>query len=175
MTSPSACIRRVTAEEVHQAWLLQAQGSENNDDTLPEEEYELRQREAPDLFWGYFENGRLIGFASASLTSESKVTARARLAHDPDGSTVCLNTLRVHPDYHGKGIETVLIDHLLWYVEENLKNVNQVSLVCRDTLIQFYEGLHFRCLGPSMVSLGVSSKQWFDMEYKMSHENTGFA
>ncbi|XP_022102295.1 uncharacterized N-acetyltransferase C9.02c-like [Acanthaster planci] len=171
-SSSTACIRRVSEQEVHAAWLLQA-GLASEEETLPEGALQIRQKVAPDLFWGYFENGRLIGFVSGGKTSRSKMAVDAKFVHDPDGCTVCLHTLRVQPDYQGKGIETILIDHLLWYVEENLKGVNKVNLICHDKLVQFYEGLHFRCLGPSDVRLG--SKQWFDMEYEVTHESTGFA
>ncbi|XP_038051733.1 uncharacterized protein LOC119724655 isoform X2 [Patiria miniata] len=99
-TSPdgSSCIRQIKAEEVHEVWQLDAQ-SYPDYPTQPIEILTRAQRAAPDLFWGHFANGRMTGFACATLSSGSKWTHDSLFNHEPEGAVACLQSLCVYPEF----------------------------------------------------------------------------
>jgi GNAT superfamily N-acetyltransferase len=59
-------------------------------------------------------------------------------SHEPDGETVGLHTLCVHPDWRARGLGTMILKEYINRVS-NEKNVKRVALIAHDELVPFYE------------------------------------
>ncbi|XP_038057333.1 uncharacterized N-acetyltransferase C9.02c-like isoform X1 [Patiria miniata] len=160
MASPDVCIRKVTEQEVHDAWLIGSL-SFPSDETASEERCKFRQREAPDLFWGYYESGKLISITHGTRTLKNELTHESMYTNDPEGTVVCVHSLCTHPEHRGKGVATALMKHLIQHVRDNLVNVTKICLLCHDFLVAFYESVGFQCLGLSQVTFG--QMPWYNM------------
>ena len=80
--------------------------------------------------------------------------------HDEDGGTVCLHSLAVHPEFHGKGLGRVLL--LSWVQRIRDSGVaSRVALICRKRLVPWYEKAGFKEVGPSKCQYGGGG--WVDM------------
>ncbi|XP_071807808.1 uncharacterized protein [Asterias amurensis] len=156
----SQFIRRITSQEVHAAWVIGYEAFPTGEKPL-EETYVFRHKSAPELFWGLFENDRLVGNLSATRSSEVHITNYSNNSHEPEGALVCVRTLCVHQDFRNKGVATKLLKHFIQYVQENVKNVRKMGLICHDNLIPMYVKLGFQCRGLSEIP---GDPPWYYME-----------
>ncbi|XP_038051736.1 serotonin N-acetyltransferase-like [Patiria miniata] len=160
----SSCIRKIKAEEVHEVWSLEAQSyPEIPAEHLPIERYTRAQRDAPELFWGHFGNGKMTGFIFGTRGAGSKWKYDSMFKHDSEGAVAYLNLVCVYPELRRKGIGSLLVKHWVTYIEENHKDVTKMCFICEDELIPFYKQLGFTYVGPSDVSQ-LGPTQWYDME-----------
>jgi N-acetylglutamate synthase-like GNAT family acetyltransferase len=58
--------------------------------------------------------------------------------HDPDGTTVGLHTLCVHPGWRAKGLGTTILNEYVIRIGKQ-KDVEKVALIAHDELVPFYE------------------------------------
>jgi N-acetylglutamate synthase-like GNAT family acetyltransferase len=58
--------------------------------------------------------------------------------HDPDGTTVGLHTLCVHPGWRAKGLGTTILNEYFIRIGKQ-KDVEKVALIAHDELVPFYE------------------------------------
>ena len=54
-----------------------------------------------------------------------------------------------------QGVATKLLKHFIQYVQENVKNVRKMGLICHDNLIPMYVKLGFQCRGLSEMPGGM--------------------
>jgi len=59
-------------------------------------------------------------------------------SHDPDGATVALHTLCVHPDHRARGLGTKILKQYIGRVGKE-KGVERVAVSAHDGLVPFYE------------------------------------
>ena len=94
-------------------------------------------------------------------------------SHDPEGATVALHTLCVHPDYRARGIGTKILKEYLGRVKKE-KGVERVALSAHDGLVPFYERYEtIRSLANfsvGFVNEGISETEctgatWYDCVY----------
>jgi GNAT superfamily N-acetyltransferase len=72
---------------------------------------------------------------SASYASDASMSIGS---HEPNGPTVGLHTLCVHPGWRTKGLGTRILKEYLKRME-NEKGVERVALIAHDELVPFYE------------------------------------
>lgn len=90
------------------------------------------------------------------------------VGHHEEGETVCLHSLCIHPDFHGKGLGAVLLRG--WTQRMRDAGIGKrIALICRERFVEFYEKAGFKKLGPSACKYGGGG--WFDMV--MEFENNG--
>ncbi|XP_022102255.1 uncharacterized N-acetyltransferase C9.02c-like [Acanthaster planci] len=164
MALSNVCIRPVTEKEVHDAWLIESL-SFSSEEGASEETCKFRQRVAPELFWGYFENDRLIAITHGTKTSLSKLTRESMFTHDPEGTVVGVHSLCTHPEHRKKGVAKALMQQFIQYVRDDLVNITKICLVSHDFLVPFYEGLGYKCEGLSQVTFGPDP--WYDMVHNL--------
>jgi GNAT superfamily N-acetyltransferase len=82
------------------------------------------------------------------------------VGHDEIGETVCLHSLAVHPEVHGRGLGRVLLIGWCQRMRDS-GMVKRVALICREHLIAFYDKCGFILVGPSDCEFGGGG--WYDM------------
>lgn len=80
--------------------------------------------------------------------------------HNEDGDTVCLHSLCVHPDLHGKGLGAVLLRGWAQRIKD-AGIAKRIALICRDRYVAWYEKAGFEKVGPSKCQYGGGG--WIDM------------
>ncbi|XP_038057341.1 uncharacterized protein LOC119728951 isoform X2 [Patiria miniata] len=117
MASPDVCIRKVTEQEVHDAWLIGSL-SFPSDETASEERCKFRQREAPDLFWGYYESGKLISGVATALMKHLIQHVRDNLVNVTKICLLCHDFLVAFYESVGfqcLGLSQVTFGQMPWY------------------------------------------------------------
>ena len=101
-------------------------------------------------------NAHKVTDVSMSLPSENLKNS----GHQENGSTLCVHSLAVRPEYQRKGLGTTLMKD---YVErmEKAEIVDRCALLAHGHLIKFYEHMGFCNVGESDVKFGGGG--WVDM------------
>lgn len=123
-------------------------------------------------------DGSLLAMIHGTRTS-SMYASDASMAigsHEPDGPTVGLHTLCVHPGWRAKGLGTKILKEYIRRVGDE-KGVERVTLIAHDELVPFYE--RYFCLvlcincRVGFVNQGKSESKhggvtWYDCIYSFS-------
>jgi GNAT superfamily N-acetyltransferase len=106
---------------------------------------EYRIRTCPELTLGLFEvdeegEGSILAMIHGTRTSDPTTTDKSMSigSHEPDGPTVALHTLCVHPGHRARGLGTRVLKEYLERVGGE-KGVRWVTLIAHDELLPFYE------------------------------------
>lgn len=107
-------------------------------------------------------NTRLVTDAAMTVPDDWRTNYQISpgVGHDEDGETICLHSLAIHPDFHGRGLGRVLL--LGW--SQRMRDsgcAKRIALICRERLIPFYEKHGFTVAGPSSCQFGGGC--WYDM------------
>ena len=137
------------------------------DEAATREKLQVRIREAPEFFYGAFEDNTdsrispvLQGFICGTLTSSETLTDEAMSTHDPLGRTLCIHSVVVDAAHRRQGVATWMLKNYLARIAEHTSATN-VLLICKDELVKFYESCGFASLGRSDIVHGQDS--WIDM------------
>jgi GNAT superfamily N-acetyltransferase len=93
------------------------------------------------LFEANDENdGSLLAMIHGTRTSATYASDGAMEigGHEPEGSTVGLHTLCVHPGWRAKGLGTLILKEYVKRMESE-NGVKRVALIAHDELVPFYE------------------------------------
>ncbi|KAI9311098.1 acyl-CoA N-acyltransferase [Dichotomocladium elegans] len=102
----------------------------------------------------------IAGFVCSTLSQDPLVTDESMESHDRKGTTVCIHSVCVAPDFRRQGIATALLKHMI--AELKAKNqYKRVALISRPVLISLYEAAGFKYIGKSELVHGPDP--WFDM------------
>jgi ribosomal protein S18 acetylase RimI-like enzyme len=123
------------------------------------ENMQYRYRVAPHLFLGAFQDKELVGLIMATGSSEESITHTSMALHDPQGKTVCIHSVCVHPHYRRQKIATELLMEYLKRIKS--QGMERVSLICHDELIKLYERVGLVLKGESSIVHGPDP--WFEM------------
>ncbi|KAJ9059026.1 hypothetical protein DSO57_1006504 [Entomophthora muscae] len=138
------------------------------DEAASLEALQCRYELAPELFYGAYGEGELIGFVSATKSASDALDHQSMSSHNPAGSLICLHSVCVHPTYQRCGVATQLMTQFIEYVTR-MKNegmpLKKIAIISHDHLLGWYQKLGFTLLGPSSVAHG--STPWFDLEYEL--------
>lgn len=134
-----------------------------------EEKYMFeRIREVPDLFLvaADRETGKIAGFLTGIAVDEQdfrdEFFTDAKL-HDPDGETVMLLGLNVHPEYRGQGLAREIVSE--YSRREKAKGRKRLVLTCSEEKIGMYSRMGFRDMGKSGSEWG--GEMWYEMEKRL--------
>ena len=96
----------------------------------PEAVQAQRLREAPDTVWGAFRDGQLGAYLMAYRTRSDAIGAlHLGFAPDPQGNTLYLHDLAVHPEAAGQGLGSQLVAHALAHAQAlGLQQLNLVAV-----------------------------------------------
>lgn len=122
-----------------------------------------RYEHAGELFFGMFlpGGGQLIGLCMATRSHDRVLTEESISRHEPQGTTICLHSVCVLPQYQRRGLGLQLLRAYLDHIDACVGNVKVLLLLTHEPLISFYDKAGFRLVGPSMVHHG--SQPWFEM------------
>lgn len=83
-----------------------------------------------------------------------------KVGHNEEGETICLHSLCVHPEFHGKGLGSVLLRGWTQRMRDSGMG-KRIALLCREPLVAWYEKAGFKKVGPSACQFGGGG--WIDM------------
>lgn len=156
----SIAYRLVNADEIHNAYRIERQG-------YPEAEAASldqlihRQKVAPQLFLGVYQDDVLIGFAVSTASRMKSLSHESMSEHHDDGKTVCLHSVVIDQPFQRKGIASALLQEYIRHVRK-LQYTKIVLLSHQPLVSPLYEKAGFKNLGKSPVVHG--PEPWYDME-----------
>lgn len=100
-------------------------------------------------------------------SDESKTARVYPLGNQDSGKTIGIHSVVVHPDYRGKKLASLLIKDYLQKMSQQCVADN-VSLLCKDTLVPFYSSVGFTDKGVSACNY--AGEEWHDMSVTLDHE-----
>lgn len=83
-----------------------------------------------------------------------------KLGHKEHGSTICIHSLAVLPEYQHRGLGKTLLKAYLQRMESH-RVADRAALIAHDHLLSFYEKFGFVNKGRSAAQFGGGA--WFDM------------
>ncbi|XP_041064632.1 uncharacterized N-acetyltransferase C9.02c-like [Carcharodon carcharias] len=158
-------IRTLREGDVPAAWSLETAGYP------PEEAASLgklqgRQREAGELFLGYFINDKLIGFVCGSRSLADHLTERSMEVHESAGTTICVHSVCVDGAWRRQGIALGLLRHYVASVVWTRPAPRRICLISHRHLLPLYTKAGFTVIGPSSVSHGLEA--WYECAIDLS-------
>ncbi|KAJ2072137.1 hypothetical protein GGI09_003086 [Coemansia sp. S100] len=118
-----------------------------------------RYKHAQHLFLGAFSGQTLVGYIMATQASEPLVTHKSMSTHDPQGTTVCIHSVCVSPQWQRQGVASMLLKKYTEIIK-NCKDITRLAMLSRMDLVPLYQRNGYQCLGPSNVTHG--SEKWYD-------------
>ena len=107
--------------------------------------------------------GRLIGLVMSGATHQPDLADEAlkdMVDHDPQGAHLVVFSVAVHPLEQGRGLGGLLVEAILTRAFDHLGKTS-VLLLCKETLVAFYQRYGFVEVGPSASTHG--GARWIEM------------
>ncbi|KAF7313926.1 hypothetical protein HMN09_00550900 [Mycena chlorophos] len=159
----STIFRTVPAEDLESALEIELAGFPE-DEAATIDSFRLRQRVAPNLFLGAYIDNKLMGYVCSTLSSDTTLTHASMSTHVPDGTSVCIHSVCVHPAVKRKGLGLSLLREYVARLGP-LALYERVLLITHAPLRAFYEKAGFEWIGPSAVHHG--ALPWFEMHLEL--------
>lgn len=83
------------------------------------------------------------------------------IGNDSAGRFIGVHSVAVRTEYQGKGLGRDLLKEYAKYVRESINPADSVVLIAHGHLLQFYESVGFKNLGPSPCEFAGGG--WYDM------------
>jgi ribosomal protein S18 acetylase RimI-like enzyme len=134
---------------------------------------QYRQQNAPELFLGAFTwlppmPRRLVGFICSTISTSSTLTHDSLSKHEPEGTTVCVHSVVVHPTLQGRGLA---VDMVRAYIARlDWQRYHRVRLIAHAPLVGLYQRAGLELIGPSDVQLGPDP--WLELGIDLVDEAT---
>jgi hypothetical protein len=90
--------------------------------------------------------------------------------HEPDGSTLIIHSVVIHPDHRRKGLATAMLSYYLERMCENMK-ISRIFLIAKGNLLGFYTSVGFKVLRLSPVVHG--QDPWFELSMNLIEKRRG--
>ncbi len=120
----------------------------------------------PDGFFVAESEGQIIGMINCGATHMDDITDELYMqlaGHVRNGKHSVIFSLAVHPDYRGRGIAHELINLV---IEASKKKQKQsVHLLCKKSLINFYEHLGFG--SPKLTDSSFNNSNWYELSFPL--------
>ncbi|KAI1767387.1 hypothetical protein GGR53DRAFT_463490 [Hypoxylon sp. FL1150] len=88
------------------------------------------------------------------------------LGHQPDGETICMHSVAVHPGLQGCGLGKLIIKAYLQQ-QKGAAAAERCALICKHYLIPYYERFSFTLYGSSKATFG--GDVWYDMVIRVQN------
>ncbi|KAK2187415.1 hypothetical protein NP493_166g03031 [Ridgeia piscesae] len=147
------CIRILRSDDIEQAYMLETEGYPA-DEAASYEQLVYRQREAPQLFLGYFEGSKLIGYVCCTKYPGPHLTEQSMKVHDPSADSVCIHSVCVAGDKRRQGVALKTLTCLVQHVRKTQNGIHRILLICKAYLIPLYTRAGFTLVGESNVIHG---------------------
>ena len=125
----------------------------------------MRKRftEAPDLQYGAFLDGHLVGFICATRASGDTLTHASMSEHVPEGTSVCIHSVCVDASQRRKGVALTMLKNYLTKVIPVLHPAaTRVLLISKQYLLPLYQKAGLVVKGKSAVVHGADP--WYECE-----------
>nr|AGX26123.1 arylalkylamine N-acetyltransferase [Callorhinchus milii] len=152
-------IRWLSGGDVYSAWELETAGYPP-EEAASLEILQYRQREAGELFPGYYINTKLIGFVCGTRSFADHLTDASMKVHEAGGPTVCIHSVCVDVTWRRKGIALSLLQHYVRDISQNQTDVHQICLLSHQYLLPLYIKAGFSNIGLSSVVHGPD--KWYE-------------
>ncbi|KDQ09289.1 hypothetical protein BOTBODRAFT_37197 [Botryobasidium botryosum FD-172 SS1] len=158
----------VRPEEVQRAFEIESLGYPI-DEAATLDALRYRQEHAPRLFLGAYipidatSDRKLVAFVVSTLSEHPTLTHASMSTHVPQGSSVCMHSVCVDPEFKRRGIALALLREYLRRLEatQASEGIDRVLLLCHEELIELYAKVGFQLVGKSEVAHG--PREWFEM------------
>jgi hypothetical protein len=90
--------------------------------------------------------------------------------HEPEGSTLIIHSVVIHPKYRRQGLATAMLTYYLERMCENAQ-INQIFIIAKGNLLGFYTSVGFKILRLSPVVHGL--EPWFEMGLDLTEARRG--
>lgn len=160
---PSLHFRRLPAVDLPRAAELEATSYPADEAATPEG-LQYRQRVAPELFYGVYEDKALIGFVVSTAAPGDKLEEETMSTHTPGGASICVHSVVVAASHRRRGIARAMVRAYVDVIaadKEHCGSARSMLLLAHAPLLGLYVQCGFDLLGPSAVVHG--PEQWFDM------------
>ncbi|KAJ2743584.1 hypothetical protein GGH94_005585 [Coemansia aciculifera] len=154
MTTPLNLVFRClcSISEVHIAHGLES-ACYSSDEGASLETMLYRYKHAQHLFLGAFNGQTLVGYIMATQASGPLVTHKSMSTHDPLGTTVCIHSVCVSPQWQRQGVASMLLKKYTEMMQDR-KGIRRLAMLSRMDLVPLYQRNGYKCLGPSNVTHG---------------------
>lgn len=128
----------------------------------PYERIARRIQEYPQGFLVAELSGHIVGFINSGAFDQDDISNEALKdleGHNPDGRNLVIFSLAVDPAFQKKGFSKKLLMRFI----DNARNLRKenILLICKADLIQYYERFGFRYIKPSESAYG--GYVWYEM------------
>eukprot|EP01105_Mastigella_eilhardi_P014777 TRINITY_DN3368_c0_g1_i1.p1 TRINITY_DN3368_c0_g1~~TRINITY_DN3368_c0_g1_i1.p1 ORF type:complete len:179 (+),score=47.06 TRINITY_DN3368_c0_g1_i1:51-587(+) len=105
--------------------------------------------------------GGVAGFVNGTLVAEGGLRKESMHEHAPEGTTLCIHSVVVHPSLRRRGVARAMLQAYLQQVATDQPQVNRVELLCKENNVGLYSSCGFVLQGVSPVNHG--SSPWLAM------------
>ncbi|KAJ6567707.1 acyl-CoA N-acyltransferase [Mycena vulgaris] len=167
--SAKLTFKDVPFEDLEEAIKIEQQGFPP-DEAATLEAFQLRQKQAGDLFLGAYQNtgtgeDQLVGYICATLARETSLTHDSMSTHVPGASSVCIHSVCVSPACRRQGVALKLLREYVARLEtahrEKSAPYERILLITHENLCPLYEKAGFTLVGRSAVVHGL--QPWYEM------------
>lgn len=110
------------------------------------------------------------GFINGTCTTHNEVTEESMETHEPEGTTLIIHSVVIHPDHRRRGLATAMLSYYLERMCENSR-ISRILLIAKGNLLGFYTSVGFKVLRLSPVVHGLDP--WFEMSLDLSEIRRG--
>lgn len=104
--------------------------------------------------------GGVVAMINGTLARAEHLLDESMERHEPDGGSLCVHSVSVHPDARRRGVALRMLRRLERVARET-DGVQRMLLICKDRLRVLYERAGYSLVGPSAVVHG--KDQWYEM------------
>ena len=123
--------------------------------------FRLRLAQFPERFFAALDGDEIVGLVNGCASNEAKIcdSMFEDGGHEPQGRNQMIFGLAVLPAYQGRGIGSVLLQHMIDFARG--QGMDNVVLTCKAEKLGFYGRFGFESRGVSASTHG--GAVWYDM------------
>jgi ribosomal protein S18 acetylase RimI-like enzyme len=166
-TTNEILIRRVLPKDLEDCFLVETSGFPP-EEAATKETMKLRLETFPQGLFVAETAGRVVGILNSGATDKEDISdeeLKQLIGHEPDGKNMIVFALAVLPEFQKRGIARQLMAR---FVEEaRARKKENVSLLCKQQLIAYYERMGFVHVGLSKSTHG--GAEWHEMRLELGN------